>query len=194
MNTLIEEIIKTPLFLRLKNVVENNPWHDHESVYDHSIKTKDIAKREISGDFITNPEAKKLFLQFVNEDFYGMRRADLMILAALLHDVGKLEAIQGHEVKGGEITPHFLKELNLTDRQIEYIAKIVGTHNAFQGEYLPSKQSWPILDIVEDMRKKPDGLYIESMFNNFCDVYTAPPFQLYKPIVIKIFNEPKLYV
>ena len=90
MDPLIEKIIRNPLFLRLKNVVENNAWHDHEDVYSHSVKTKDIARREISGDFITNPQAKKLFQQFTNEDFNGMKRADIMILIALTHDIGKI--------------------------------------------------------------------------------------------------------
>lgn len=202
---LIEEIIKTPLFLKLKDVVENNPWHDHESVYDHSIKTKDIAKREIPGDFITNPEAKKLFLQFVNEDFYGMRRADLMILIALLHDIGKIisvkitdangiTSIPGHEYSGSTIVGKLLEPLSLNSEIITYIIKGIRTHGAFQGEYFSSKKTWPIEAIINSIKSKAEGLYIESMFNNFCDVYTAPPFQPYKPIVIKIFSEPKLYV
>lgn len=204
MNADIQKIIQNPLFLRLKDIIENNAFHNHESVFDHLVKTKDIAFREINGNFITNPDAKKLFLGFVNEKMDGRKRGDLMILAALLHDVGKLETPQvivdcmtqapGHEAKGGEIVPRFLEGLSLTDKQIEYISKIVGTHNAFQEEYLSQRGNLPIQDIVNDMKSKPDGLYIESMFNNFCDVYDAEPFQPYKDLVIKIFSEPKLYV
>ncbi len=204
MNEDIKKIIQNPLFQKLTEVIENNPWHDHESVFDHLIKTKDIALREISGDFITNPESKKAFIKFVNEDLHGRTRADLMVLAALLHDVGKPETPQlvidgmtqapGHAAKGGEIAPKFLEVINLTEQQIEYISKIVGSHDTFQNEYLPSKKDWSIQDIVADMKTRLDGFYIESMFNNFCDVYTASPFQEYKPTVIKIFNEPNLYV
>lgn len=194
MNEDIRKIIKNPFFLKLKDVVENNPWHDHESVFDHLIKTKNIALREIDGEFITNVESRSAFLKFVNENLDGRRKVDLMVLAALLHDVGKLETIQGHEAKGEEIVSQFLKELNLTDRQIEYISKIVGSHDSFQGEYLLQRKDLSIQDIVTDMKTRTNGLYIESMFNNFCDVYTAPPFQPYKDLVIKIFSEPKLYV
>ncbi len=94
MNNLIEKIILDPLFLKLKDVIENNPSHNHERVCDHLIKTRDIAQREISGEFIISPEAKKLFLEFVNEDLYGMKRADIMILIALLHDVGKILSVK----------------------------------------------------------------------------------------------------
>lgn len=200
---LIEKIIQNLLFLKLKDVVENNPWHDHESVYDHSIKTKNIALEEIKGEFITNTESKKAFLKFVSGNLDGRKKADLMILSALLHDVGKLETPQiivdgmtkapGHEAKGGQIVTQFLENLHLTDQQIEYISKIVGTHDSFQGEYLSQRENLSIQDIIADMRTRADGLYIESMFNNFCDVYTAPPFQPYKQLIVKIFSNPKLY-
>lgn len=211
---LILEIIQKPLFLRLKKVVENNPYHDHETVYDHLIKTKDIAQREIRADFITNPEAKQLFLEFINEEVTGMKRADLMILVALLHDAGKIlsvkeggkvrpivvtdaqgqTSIPGHEYWGSTIVDQFLEELSLDPETVKYISTVVGLHDAFQGPYLPSKEDWKVSDIVEDMKSKAEGFYIESMFNNYCDVFTAEPFQPSKKTVIKIFNEPDLYI
>lgn len=41
---LIKQIINTSLFLQLKNVIENNTYHDHEKTYDHLIKTFETAK------------------------------------------------------------------------------------------------------------------------------------------------------
>src|SRR3989338_5747003 len=141
MDPLIEKIIRNPLFLRAKNVVENNAWNDHEDVYSHSVKTKDIARREISGDFITNPQAKKLFQQFTNEDFNGMKRADIMILIALTHDIGKILYVKegssvrsievtdkegitsppGHEYWGTTIVSKVLEYLSLNDAVVSYI-------------------------------------------------------------------------
>ena len=213
MDPLIEKIIRNPLFLRLKNVVENNAWHDHEDVYSHSVKTKDIARREISGDFITNPQAKKLFQQFTNEDFNGMKRADIMILIALTHDIGKILYVKegnlrrsievtdtegitsppGHEYWGSTIVSKVLEDLSLNDEVVSYISKGVKVHDGFQGDYLPSRKDWPMEKLINDIKSRAEGLYIESMFNNFCDVFTAPPFQPYKELVIKIFNEPSLY-
>lgn len=211
---LIEQIIKNPFFLRLKNIVENNPYHDSESVYDHLIKTKDIAQREIKADFITNPEAKKLFLEFVNQDFDGLKRADLMVIGALLHDIGKILSVKengkshsieltdssdltsapGHEYWGSTITEQFLNGPQLNPEQIKYISNIIRLHDVFQGPYLPSIEVWKMEKVIDDIKSRAEGMYIESMFNNFCDVYTAPPFEPYKELVIKIFNEPKLYI
>lgn len=212
-NTLIEKIIQNPLFLRLKSVVENNAWHDHEDVYTHSVKTKDKAQEEITGDFITNPEAKKLFQQFVNEDFHGMKRADTMILIALIHDIGKIlyvkennevrsikvtdkegvTSLPGHEYWGSTIVSQVLQDLSLGEETISYISKGVKVHDGFQGDYLVSRKDWPMEKLINDIKSRAEGLYIESMFNNLCDVFTAPPFQPYKELVIKIFNEPSLY-
>lgn len=209
----VEKIINNPLFLRLKNIVENSAYHDHESVYDHLVKTKNIAQREILGNFITYTEAKKLFLNFVNEDFHGYKRSDLMILIALLHDVGKILSVKedskisslmvtdfngetrcpGHEYWGSTIVKEFIGDLSLPKEVIRYISKVVRLHGAFQADYLPSRKKLPLLELINEIKSGAEGHYIESMFNNFCDVYTAPPFQPLKQLVIDIFNEPVFY-
>lgn len=211
---IVEKIIVSPFFLRLKDVVENNAYHDHESVYNHLVKTKDIAKREIKAEFISNPEAKKAFLEFVNEDFYGFKRADLMILIALLHDVGKILSVKeegnlrsivvttsegetiipGHEYWGSTIVSEFINGLSLPKEAVDYISKVVGLHGEFQGEYLSSRKDWPMEELINDIKSKAQGYYIESLFNHYCDVHTAEPFQEMKPLVIKIFNQPEFYV
>ncbi|MBI2329933.1 hypothetical protein HYU94_00910, partial [Candidatus Daviesbacteria bacterium] len=89
-NILIDKIIQSHLFLRLKEVVENGPYHNHEDVYSHVLKVKNAALKEIRADFITNQDAKDRFQKFVNEDLHGFKRADIMILIALLHDIGKI--------------------------------------------------------------------------------------------------------
>lgn len=210
---IVEKIINKPLFLKLKEVVEENGYHDHESVYDHLVKTKNIARREILANFITNPKAKKLFLNFVNEDFHGYKRSDLMILIALLHDVGKVLVFKedskisslivtdsngktrcpGHEYWGSTIVKEFVKDLSLPNEVISYISKLVGLHGAFQADYLPSRKNLPLLELINDIKSGAEGYYIESMFNNFCDVYTAIPFQPLKQLVIDIFNGPYFY-
>lgn len=210
---LIQKITVRPLFLNLKDIVENGPYHDHETTYDHLIKTKDIAQRELNAEFIKSPGARQAFLKFISEDFYGFKRGDLMILAALLHDVGKIlkvkEAdnirpivveengttiIPGHEYWGSTIVPEFLKDLNLPKEVIIYISEIVSLHGEFQAEYLPSKKDWLMEKLINDIKSRAKGFYIESLFNHYCDVYTGKPFTEIKPLVEKIFNQPSLYI
>ena len=108
---LIEKIVSGPYFLKLKSVVENNAYHNHETVYDHLLKTMNTAKEEIKGDFISNPEAKKLFGEFIREQVGNIERSNLMILTALLHDIGKMLQVE----ENGQ-TPRPAKPLRISER------------------------------------------------------------------------------
>lgn len=210
----IKKIIDNPLFLKLEEVVESNPYHDHEAVFDHLIKTKDIAKRQITGDFITNPEAKKLFLRFINEDFQGMRRTDIIILIALLHDIGKILKVKegdsaetimvtdssgitsapGHEYWGSTIVAKILQDLSIKPEIITYIANVIRLHDSFGGPYWASKKDWPWDLILNDIKSRAEGFYKETLFNIYCDCFNAKPFESDKKMIIKVFNEPNLYI
>lgn len=212
-DSLIEQIIQNPLFLKLKDIVENNGYHDHEDVYSHSVKVKDTAIKELEAGFITNPEAKSAFLQFVNEDFKGYKRADIMILTALVHDVGKMLFIKegdqmrpikvtnnegttsfpGHEYWGSTIVGEFLRDLSLPKEVVEYIADIIKLHDTFGDTYFAGKIDWPMDTLLNDVKSRAEGLYKEAMFNQYCDCFTAEPYKEAKEMVIKIFNEPALY-
>lgn len=210
---MIDKIIQNPLFLRLKEVTENNGYHDHEAVYDHLIKTKDIATKEIAGDFITNQEAKALFLKFINEDFHGMKRADIMVLITLLHDVGKILFVKadtnlhsmlvtddkgvtfcpGHEFEGSKIVGEFIKDLGLSKEVVEYVSSVIRNHDTFNQFYMEGRKDWPQDILISDIRSRADGLYLETMFNIYCDCFTATPFQSSKEMLVKLFNNPLLY-
>lgn len=206
----LASVLNNPLFLKLKNVVENGPYHNHEDVYSHVIKTKDIAQREIQGVFIENSEAKNKFLQYTKEDFNGCRRADLMILTALLHDIGKVLAVKegsitrsilvaneagvtfcpGHEFWGSTIAdqlPGFPKEA------AEYIKTVIRNHDAYNPLYFDSKANLSPDLLMNDIKSRAEGLYIEALFNIYCDCFTADVFQTTKEKIIKLFNNPVLY-
>lgn len=211
---LVEKIIQSPLFLRLKAIIENNSYHDHEPVYSHLTKTKDTAIKEIKGEFITNSKAKEKFKQFVSEDFHGMKRSDIMILIALLHDIGKMLSVKdgdqlhpildtnssgitacpGHEYWGSTIVGEVLKDFSLNPEVIKYISNVVRLHDTFSEKYFTGKDGWSIEELVNDAKSRAEGLYKEAMFNQYCDCFTATPFQFGKDMIIKIFNEPSLYI
>ncbi len=212
-NILIDKIIQQPLFLQLKNIVENNAYHNHEDVYSHALKTKDIALREISGEFIGNLSARKSFLEFVNEDFAGMKRADILIMIALLHDIGKILYVKeadrsnsilvtdssgittcpGHEFWGSTIVSQVLKDLALKIEIVNYISSVVKLHDTFGGSYFPIKTDWPPDFLINDVKSRSEGLYKEALFNIYCDCFSAALFQPTKKMIIEVFNNPSLY-
>lgn len=218
LDQIIDKITSHGLFLRLKDVVEHGEgWHDHEVVFDHLIKTANIAKEQVDGGFITNPEAKELFDNWMNEELGGMKRRNLSILIAILHDCGKILIFKegektfplitnrpgfkdqtlcpGHEYWGGEIvSPKILKEIGLDKNIIDYISQVIKLHDALGYVYLTGKEKWSIKDLVSDVKSKAQGLYKESMFNMYCDGYTAKAFEEGKKRLEEIFNAPSLYI
>lgn len=209
----IEKIIQNPLFLRLKEVVENNGYHEHEDVYSHSIQVKDTAQEEIIGNFITNPEAKELFLKFVNEDVNGIKRSNIMILVALVHDIGKMLSVKeessthpllvtnssgntscpGHEFWGSTIVGQLLADLSLSEEIINYIVAIIRNHDTFSDVYFSGRADWPLDLLINDVKSRAEGFYKEAMFNQLCDCFSAKPYESAKEMVFKIFNSPSFY-
>lgn len=217
LDQLTSHIIIHPLFLRLKSVIENSEgWHEQEDTYAHSLKTASIARRERDGGFVPNPEAKKRFVQWMTEDVFGMQQRDILVIVALLHDCGKIlhykenGAIKplvakvpnadnqtfcpGHEYWGGEIaTTEILKEIDLSSELKTHIAQLIKLHGTFQRAYFSDKKTWSLPDIIDDIKARAESYYKESLFNAYCDGYTARAFQEDKRRIEQLFNEPSFY-
>lgn len=208
-----KKIINSPLFLKLKPVIENNDWHDNESVYDHLIKTYEIAKDQITGDFITNVEAKKLFLEFVNSNFEGIKMSDVMILTALIHDIGKalyykenqeekplrhvnnqgITRFPGHPYWSSTLVFGLLKEYGLSEKLLEKIASVVRLHDTFNDVFLANTSSWKMEDVIDEVKTIAENYHIEALFNIYCDEFTAEVSRDSIKKMIEIFNSPLLY-
>jgi hypothetical protein len=214
MERVIDQITAHPLFLKLKDVVEDNPWHDHESALDHSLETYQIAKREISAKFIINPKAKKSFKKFVNTKIGGTSRGEVMVLIALVHDIGKIlytkedgdkksilvrladgmTTAPDHEYWSSTIVGELLTDCGFTDKKvIEYIKKVIRLHNTFHDNYIMSFKDRPFSELINDLKSRAENVYIEALFNIYCDNFTAKVAQSAQGIRIRIFNEPSLY-
>ncbi len=214
LDELVKKITNTPEFLCLKKVVENNPYHDREDAYSHSLATYQIAQNNIKGEFITNSEAKKLFEEFLNERVTGWRKEDLLILIALLHDFGKslffeengqTESIlsikpngdtqcSGHEYWGSVFVKDFLKQFGLPQEVIEYISTIIRLHDSLSTDYFNPKLDWPIELIIKDLKSRAEGFYKEALFNVYCDNFKAENlFDSAKKIIEQIFSNPFSY-
>lgn len=219
LDQVITTITNHPLFLRLHNVIEQaEGWHDHEPTFDHSVKTANIAKKAREAEFISDLEAKSSFLHFMNEDVSGVLRKDIIVLVGLLHDCGKILSFKdgdhtqtmrqihpdgpsdrtmfpGHEYYGGAlVVPEILKSIDLPQDVKDYIAKIVKLHGVFnEPPYFKSKSTWTLHQLVSDVKSRADGLYIEALFNSYCDCYDASAFAESKEAIEEIFNAPALY-
>lgn len=210
-----QQIIFHSLFQKLKNIEEYFPgYHEHETTYDHLLKTARIAEDNIDGHFITNPLAKERFLELVHQKMHGTDLQTIMILTALLHDAGKLllykesgktkplrvvdeqgfTPFPGHPFWGGRlVVPEILQDIDLTPGAKQMIADIVKVHNAYEEPFFTAKKGWTLERIISEIKSGATGYYEEALFNLYCDCYTATPFAFGKNMIEKIFNDPAFY-
>ena len=209
---IIEKIKQTPDFLKLKDVVENNAYHDRQKTFDHLVLTCNKAKEIVKGEFIADLDTRKKFLEFMNKDVFGMKRGDVLVIAALLHDIGKilwfkegetdkpLELVEdgitsypNHEYWGSTIVSDVLADLDFPEELIKYISDCVRMHATFTDSYLMPRIDFPFDKLINDVKSCSEGLYIETLFNQYCDGFYAEPFQYAIELITKIFNFKDLY-
>lgn len=215
----LEQIKSHPLFLHLKIVIETNEgYHDHEDVYSHSTKTARIAMEQREGKFIIDTEALSAFKGFMEEKISGVKRRDIVVLSALLHDCGKILSYKegdkvntlimqkpdgqdaticpAHEYWGGKlVAPKILSDVGISGELNGYISKMVGMHGALnEVNYFKARDSWPVEKLVSDIKSRAKGRYIEAMFNAYCDCFNATAFETGKRLITEAFNTPYLYI
>jgi hypothetical protein len=219
LDPLISQIKSNEFFLKLKDVVENiEGFHDKESVYDHSLKAADAAKKIREGEFITNPGAKKLFSVWLDEEISGMKRKDIVVLAALLHDCGKILKFKegeksgtlstskpnsvdqtyapGHDYYGAQfVVPEILKDTGLDKKIIDYISSIVRLHSTLNDpNFYSARSGWNREDLISLIKSLAEGFWLEELFNAYSDNFFAHGFESARKKIIEIFNESSLYI
>ena len=205
----IELIKNNENFLKLKNIIEVNPSHDHEPAYDHSVKTYEIAKKKIAGDFLTNEIAKEKFQEYFGQSIGGIEKRDLMLIATLIHDIGKLIVFDRnrplfttgpngntdaaeHGYWGSLIVRDVTKGVNLPEEAIEYLGRILRLHLYFIDKWL-SSNDFSAEELMRDAKLRAENLHVDVSFNLYCDIYDAPWYQAKKQKAEEIFNMPEFY-
>ncbi|KKQ45904.1 MAG: tRNA nucleotidyltransferase, CC-adding [Candidatus Moranbacteria bacterium GW2011_GWC2_37_8] len=121
-----------PEFYELKRVIENNPWHNNESTFTHTLNVlKDLEK------FLRNNKNTKL-KKYLNQSVDGYKRKDLLFLATVFHDLGKKETI----IKNGKLSSfpehekisilkskNILKDFDLSKKEREIVLGIIKYHS-----------------------------------------------------------------
>jgi hypothetical protein len=213
---LAQKILINPLFLKLKTVIDNNPHHAHEDAYSHSLKTFQIAKQQIGGTFITNLKAKELFLEFINQPSEEFKKKDIMVVTALIHDIGKVlfykegDKIKpislvnkdgvtrgsAHEYWGSTIAPKLLEEFKFSENTIRYISNLIRLHDTYNDSYFAGTVKWAdnLHQIIDDIKARGEGFYIEALFNIYCDNFSVTFSDPQRASIIEVFNDPYLYM
>ncbi len=156
---LLEEIF--PVVKELKQIPPNT--HHHLDLFHHSLETV----RQIQLIYENSPEEVKQHLDRV--DFGGSTRLAHLKLAGFLHDIGKfstwtIEEDTGrhrfikHDDVGAKMSVPLLKNMNFSNKQIEYISSMIKNHI-----YPSQVMSAPEVDFSTQNGEKVMMRYIRKM-------------------------------
>jgi len=129
-----------PEIYELKKTTENNSWHKSQNLFDHTIKVVANLDRILKPNSLLKLTSKSA-IQGLKETTGKYNRRDLLMISAVLHDIGKPITLinnsdnttrcPAHETIGASLIPRFSKRLSLTDRDEKYIKKLVEYHSLF---------------------------------------------------------------
>jgi hypothetical protein len=119
-----------PEFYELRNIVENNDWHDNDPVFNHVLFVS-----EKLGEVLEN--VKDEISTYLGQKITNYTRKDILFLASLFHDIAKKETIvkdndvttcQNHEEVGSIKVKKILDRFDLSEKEKAVVVKIVKNH------------------------------------------------------------------
>ncbi|MDI6603294.1 MAG: HD domain-containing protein [Patescibacteria group bacterium] len=160
-----------PELYELEEVIENNLWHNNDSVLNHSISVS-IELKELF------KKLNKRVRLYLNRKMDSHSRKELLFLAAIFHDIGKRETFKkekditqslGHEEIGAVKLKKILPRFNLSEKEREFVVKIVKNHSFFH-EILNYPEENPEKK-TEAFKKKHPDVFLELILLTIADMY-----------------------
>jgi UTP:GlnB (protein PII) uridylyltransferase len=119
-----------PEFFELENFVENNTWHNNDSVFNHTLAVLEELEKLLKN--INNK-----INSYLNQTVDKHTKRELLFLGTLFHDIAKSDVLvkngdstscSKHEEVGSEKVKLILDRFDLSDREKAIVANIVKYH------------------------------------------------------------------
>lgn len=125
-----------PELYQLKDVTENQSWHTHQTVLDHSVRTLKGLDMILASHLPSTVRSYANAYLATSLDSYN--RGELLRLAALLHDIGKVVALQhnpagetsspSHGLIGSWVARPIVERLDLTVHEQKFVLDLIAEH------------------------------------------------------------------
>jgi len=164
-----------PELYELREVIENNNWHDNTSVFDHTLTTL----KKLEGLF---GNIKSVISDYLNQKITNYNRRELLFLAAIFHDIAKKETFLkengettclNHEEKGAIKAKKILSRFDLSRKEKDLVIKIIKYHNVIHliFKYKPDKFNKEI----DKAKKKYFKIFLEIILLSMADTLGLQP-------------------
>lgn len=166
-NALVQEL---PEFYELKKVVQNNPWHNHDPVFDHTLVVLKSLQKLCQ-------EGNKNVKSYLDHKVEAHTRRQLLFLAGVFHDIAKKETevhegdkiiFPDHEEKGVEKTRNILSRFAISQKEKELILKIVKHHADIN--WLVDPQNRDLEKQFTEFRKRFSDIFLELLLFGWADL------------------------
>jgi len=168
-----------PEFYKLSSVVEINPWHNKQNVFEHTMNVLSSLERIILFDFLAGDRKLKLEKELLQE-INGHTRKELLIVATLLHDCGKEKTLiidhrtrqtncPNHELIGSELANKYCKRLYITGIANSRVRRIIILHG-YPHEVVNQVLSHDVPEkYFEVFARKVKSIYLELLLLGYAD-------------------------
>lgn len=126
-----------PELYSLERVVENNPWHDHQSVFDHVLEVFKGLEKVLNFLKFGESQTDKI-KSYLSEQVGQKTRLENLKIAALLHDIAKPDVVvygkdgtvwcPGHELIAAARVKNFSDRFGLSSSDESLVERIVRYH------------------------------------------------------------------
>jgi len=126
-----------PEYYNLAKVTENSLWHNNQNVLDHVIGVFEGLEKVLKFESVPDLH-RDLVERYLSEVLGNKTRREILIVATLLHDIGKAETLMqrpdgtagcpGHELVGAAQVKNFAERFGLDSQAESYVERIVRYH------------------------------------------------------------------
>ena len=135
-NGLFQDII--PELYELKSVIEHNPWHNNQSVFDHTVAVVASLEKIFLFDFLY-ANSSTAIRTYVSRQTNGYPLTGISLLGGLFHDIAKgttivIDPLTGqtqcpnHDHIGSALTPKILLRMHIKQQVRRDVQEIVKRH------------------------------------------------------------------
>lgn len=90
----------------LRECIENNPWHDHQSVFDHTTACLAAFEEFLDELSFSSKQHDVRLTAYMSSHVYGISHTDLVRLGILFHDIAKPISLEADAQTGMTNCPH----------------------------------------------------------------------------------------
>ncbi|MFH1661728.1 MAG: HD domain-containing protein [Candidatus Falkowbacteria bacterium] len=160
-----------PEFFELKKCIENNSWHNNDSVFSHTLSVLEELKKLLR-------TVNNKINSYLNQQIDNYSRKDLLFLSTLFHDIAKTDTLieennltscPDHEEIGSEKVKDILERFDLSGKEKVIVIDTIKYHGKIHP--ILSLKNTNIEKQFADFKQRHHDIFIELILLGMSDTF-----------------------